>query len=302
MSGLSTIGSISLGIALVAGRKRVPNPATGKTALRTGLCMKPLNACPRSSGAIYVPQRFVDQQASRTAIYSLPGINVSLPEPFPRDIQLRGEGPPNVYRRHNRKSAFSAYPPAPAGEERGVGDGRGDLRRAAPCRARHRALLAKSCPGAGRSGGPAALGGALSRFRPAGFVRLRPRGHRARSPRRARGRSASNAGRPRRRGAARRQLERSQNPVVAQPLALEASPHRPQSAAEIPLWSSSPRAAARGAFDDRGRSAAVEAPRQPRGRLSAARRARTPARRSRSRQPSSRAGQRLTQRVIAMGY
>jgi hypothetical protein len=31
------IGSISLGIALVAGRKRVPIPATGKTALRIGL-------------------------------------------------------------------------------------------------------------------------------------------------------------------------------------------------------------------------------------------------------------------------
>ena len=36
ISGLSTIGSISFGIALVAGRKRVPSPATGKTALRTG--------------------------------------------------------------------------------------------------------------------------------------------------------------------------------------------------------------------------------------------------------------------------
>src|SRR5512139_648163 len=33
ISGLSTTGSISLGLALVAGRKRVPNPATGKTAL-----------------------------------------------------------------------------------------------------------------------------------------------------------------------------------------------------------------------------------------------------------------------------
>src|ERR1700680_3355709 len=32
---LSTIGSISLGWALVAGRKRVPSPAAGKTALRT---------------------------------------------------------------------------------------------------------------------------------------------------------------------------------------------------------------------------------------------------------------------------
>ena len=33
--GLSTSGSISLGCALVAGRKRVPSPAAGKTALRT---------------------------------------------------------------------------------------------------------------------------------------------------------------------------------------------------------------------------------------------------------------------------
>src|SRR5579863_9437141 len=34
--GLSTMGSISLGDALVAGRKRVPRPATGKTAVRIG--------------------------------------------------------------------------------------------------------------------------------------------------------------------------------------------------------------------------------------------------------------------------
>src|SRR5712671_6093272 len=36
MTGLSTTGSISFGIALVAGRKRVPRPATGKIALRMG--------------------------------------------------------------------------------------------------------------------------------------------------------------------------------------------------------------------------------------------------------------------------
>ena len=36
ISGLSTIGSISFGLALVAGRKRVPRPATGKTAKRIG--------------------------------------------------------------------------------------------------------------------------------------------------------------------------------------------------------------------------------------------------------------------------
>ena len=35
MAGLSTTGSISLGIALVAGRKRVPSPAAGITALVT---------------------------------------------------------------------------------------------------------------------------------------------------------------------------------------------------------------------------------------------------------------------------
>src|SRR5215467_8172470 len=35
MIGLSTIGSISFGCAFVAGRKRVPSPAAGKTALRT---------------------------------------------------------------------------------------------------------------------------------------------------------------------------------------------------------------------------------------------------------------------------
>src|SRR5580700_5825640 len=32
--GLSTTGSISLGLALVAGRNRVPRPATGNTAVR----------------------------------------------------------------------------------------------------------------------------------------------------------------------------------------------------------------------------------------------------------------------------
>src|SRR5579864_8298077 len=39
MMGLSTRGSISLGWALVAGRKRVPRPAAGKTALRTFMVM-----------------------------------------------------------------------------------------------------------------------------------------------------------------------------------------------------------------------------------------------------------------------
>src|SRR5688572_30246199 len=37
ISGLSTMGSISLGLALVAGRNRVPRPATGNTAARIGV-------------------------------------------------------------------------------------------------------------------------------------------------------------------------------------------------------------------------------------------------------------------------
>src|SRR5579883_1133982 len=40
--GLSTSASISLGMDLVAGRKRVPSPAAGKTALRTFLFMRVL--------------------------------------------------------------------------------------------------------------------------------------------------------------------------------------------------------------------------------------------------------------------
>src|SRR5438477_11473469 len=35
--GLSTSGSISFGCAFVAGRKRVPRPAAGKTAFRTSV-------------------------------------------------------------------------------------------------------------------------------------------------------------------------------------------------------------------------------------------------------------------------
>jgi len=37
IKGLSTMGNNSFGIALVAGRKRVPKPATGKTALRSAV-------------------------------------------------------------------------------------------------------------------------------------------------------------------------------------------------------------------------------------------------------------------------
>src|SRR5258707_10803994 len=39
ISGLSTMGSISLGLALVAGRNRLPRPATGNTALVILFCI-----------------------------------------------------------------------------------------------------------------------------------------------------------------------------------------------------------------------------------------------------------------------
>src|ERR1700726_2193951 len=37
--GLSTSGNISLGMTLVAGKTRVPRPATGNTALRIDICL-----------------------------------------------------------------------------------------------------------------------------------------------------------------------------------------------------------------------------------------------------------------------
>src|SRR5438552_1564048 len=42
ITGLSTRGNISFGWALVAGRKRVPHPAAGKTAFRTRMKPRPL--------------------------------------------------------------------------------------------------------------------------------------------------------------------------------------------------------------------------------------------------------------------
>src|SRR3981081_3059869 len=51
ISGLSTMVSISFGIALVAGRTRVPRPATGKTALRIFMGM---------SGALNVEEYWLD--------------------------------------------------------------------------------------------------------------------------------------------------------------------------------------------------------------------------------------------------
>ncbi len=50
MAGLSTTGSISFGWALVAGKKRVPRPAAGMTALVTDGFMRPLYDGPAGRG------------------------------------------------------------------------------------------------------------------------------------------------------------------------------------------------------------------------------------------------------------
>src|ERR1051326_8626251 len=53
MIGRSTTVSISLGMALVAGRNRVPRPATGNTALRIGgMSGKPESSLRWAGGAL----------------------------------------------------------------------------------------------------------------------------------------------------------------------------------------------------------------------------------------------------------
>src|SRR3984885_9674331 len=65
MRGLSTTGSISLGMALVAGRNRVPRPATGNTALRIGFIRcrqngrRPTGRCEQLSWVVFLGVRFL---------------------------------------------------------------------------------------------------------------------------------------------------------------------------------------------------------------------------------------------------
>src|SRR5258706_9954402 len=64
MSGLSTIGSISLGEAFVAGRKRVPSPATGKTALVTLVMYAPSSLFPQHREELLLLEH-ADPEAAR---------------------------------------------------------------------------------------------------------------------------------------------------------------------------------------------------------------------------------------------
>src|SRR2546428_3544473 len=70
MIGLSTSGSISLGWAFVAGRKRVPRPAAGKTALRIFIgrfdaSTAAVLSCPLPEEAFVLDLRFVVENRER---------------------------------------------------------------------------------------------------------------------------------------------------------------------------------------------------------------------------------------------
>src|SRR5882672_9018921 len=66
IKGLSTMGSISLGLALVAGRKRVPRPATGNTATSTRLFFATGMLAPaQNGGRNHTTPRFGALQATK---------------------------------------------------------------------------------------------------------------------------------------------------------------------------------------------------------------------------------------------
>jgi hypothetical protein len=70
ISGRSTTVSISFGIALVAGRKRVPRPATGKTALRIGAGM----------ASSIAQNSLIEAHARQHAVNTLPAYGYAEPE------------------------------------------------------------------------------------------------------------------------------------------------------------------------------------------------------------------------------
>lgn len=74
MSGLSTTLSISLGLALVAGRKRVPRPATGKTALVTALVLNGITIPIYVINLLFISTALIVQQASHSSVQTLQGV------------------------------------------------------------------------------------------------------------------------------------------------------------------------------------------------------------------------------------
>src|SRR5690349_18447782 len=77
INGLSTTVSISFGIALVAGRMRVPRPATGNTALRTCLCMYLLGCGCHAGDAANAIDLY---RPARQPLLAAPALNVRNPQ------------------------------------------------------------------------------------------------------------------------------------------------------------------------------------------------------------------------------
>src|SRR5579862_5774859 len=133
MSGLSTTGSISLGLALVAGRKRVPRPATGNTAVRitgleTGIASFSSRGAHARVGALGPLEHGGLQAVPGATLRAVPVpadadqaaiLTLITPPGFPDARQHQGEGSGIGQRLHSRAELRGN-----AGELRHLGSGR----------------------------------------------------------------------------------------------------------------------------------------------------------------------------------
>src|SRR6202008_4483658 len=105
ISGLSTIGSISLGMALVAGRKRVPDPATGNTALRTRGGIRERSSCAPALAQPLLQQLLADFDAPL-----IEGVDVPQDALHERALLVEGKQSADRMRRQLRQFDESTRP------------------------------------------------------------------------------------------------------------------------------------------------------------------------------------------------
>ena len=106
ITGLSTSGSISFGWALVAGRKRVPQPAAGKTALRTR--MEPRSGRVESVGRGYHRGPAPRRAARRRSVRGRPTTRRGEPPDRGREAPPAGRGSSRCVARRIRTRRGSA--------------------------------------------------------------------------------------------------------------------------------------------------------------------------------------------------